>query len=366
MKLLPDWKPYGNVDPAELDRLANNLVLATVLVMALPLAGSLSRLPYTGWLPVFALHLLLYATALILFLVRSLIDARIKAGLLIVTYYLVPAIGIYSMGQLKGGIMYLPASIVIAVFFFGPRLVAMLAVVSAIGLFFISKGYISGHLTSAIPLEVANTNVPQWMNFSFSLFAFFVIFSVVMFGYRDILAARLSALERQRDEILKLKNYDQLTGLATLTRATEYLEEMLEEARATNSQGALILVRLDKIEEYVDELGFNTSGDIIKSASHRLASLMRQKDMITYFGGNRFLIVIPELQSKDRVELLAQLIHEAMEKPFRSLERDIIVGCTIGVTRFPADDLTPTQLIQKVGAARFKAEKSGIKTYFLD
>ncbi len=369
MTMLGEWQPYGNVAPEQLDRLANRLLVATALLMFVPLAGSLARLADTGWLFIYTFQSLLYGSTLLIFLVRNLLGTRFKAAYLVVAYYLIPALGIYSLGQLKGGIMYLPIAIVIAVFYFGPRVVALLAVIGISGLAFVAQGFIAGRLNSAISLEVANTSIPQWANFGFSFFAFFVMFAIVMFGYRTILAAKVGETEQQRDEILQLKNYDQLTGVATLPLALDFLETALAAAKEKSVQGALLLVRLENLEQIIDTRGFEAGEQAVQAAGSRLSTLLRPEDLLARVGGSRFLVVIPSLEGSKRVEFLAQMIHEQMAKALVHTLADgdeLHLQCKIGITLFPAGDLTAEQFVQRVNTARYHAEKKGLDTFLLE
>jgi len=363
---MADWKPYGGVDPAQLNGLADQLVAATALLMFVPLAGSLARYTDTGWLFLFNVQITLYTAILFLFLFRKKLDPRIKAGFLVFSYYLIPAFGVYSLGQLKGGIMYLPIAIVIAVFFFGPRFVFFLAVVSFVGLFFVATAYMSGAFTSAITLEIANASLPQWLNYGFSFIAFFVVFSIVMFGYRNILASKVTEIENQRDRIVNLINYDQLTGVGTQVLAAERLSNALEDAEQSGGRGALMLIRLENLEELIDEHGIEEGDRILKEASSRISSLLRPEDLLARAGGSRFLVVMPVMKNTERTEFLAQMIHESMSKPISAVSREVVIECKIGVTIFPSEHLTADQLLQKANTARFNAEKSGLDTVILE
>jgi diguanylate cyclase (GGDEF)-like protein len=366
MKILGEWTPYGGIDPEQLDRLANQLLAATAVLMAGPLAGSLARMDQTGWLFIFNIQILLYSLVLLAFLFRKHVDPRLKAGFLVFAYYMVPVAGIYSLGQLKGGIMYLPIAIVIAVFFFGPRFVFFIALISLTGFVFVANGYLSGELNSAISLEVANTNLPQWVNFGFSFVAFFTIFSIVMFGYRSILASKVSEISMQRDRILNLINYDQLTGVGTQLLATERLSNALEEAQSKGGRGALMLIRLENLDELIDNYGIEEGDRILKEASTRIDSLLRPEDLLARAGGSRFLIVLPVMKTTDRAEFLAQMIHENLSKPIPAVSREVRLHCKIGVTIFPSEHLNAEQLLQKANTARFNAEKSGVDTVILE
>lgn len=369
MKLIGNWQPYGDVEPAELDRLANRLLLATALLMFAPLAGSLARVSDTGWLFIYTFQSVLYGVAVLVFLLRNMIDTRVKAAFLVIAFYLIPALGIYTLGQLKGGIMYLPVAIVISVFFFGPRLVTILAIIGFSGLLYVANGYISGSLSSAISLDVANSSIPQWVNFGFSFFAFFVMFAIVMFGYRNILSLKVSETKQQRDEILQLKNYDQLTGVGTLALALEFLESALEDAKNKGERGALLLIRLENLEEIMDSYGFEAGEEVLKVASSRITSLLRPEDKIARVGGSRFLIIIPLLEGNNRVEFLTQMIHEAITKrlpPIGPNASEIAINCIIGITLFPYQEMTAEQHLQRVNTARYTAEKDGLDTYLLE
>jgi len=252
MKFLTDWKPFGNLDPLEMNALADRMIIMSVILLLIPLIVSVSRSTYTGWLPLYNYHMGAYSVALLATLMRSQLDGRVKVLIVIAGCLLVTASGHYASGLYKGGAYFLPIALVLIAFFYGPKQLAFFFVTCIAGYTFIAWGFLTERLTAELTLSEVNLNTRYWLNTGFSLTVFFAITSQVMFSYRKLLANKVDEITAQRDAIEQLTNYCQLTGAATRVNATKFLDSCLEKAEQQQSEGAILLIVIDNLTEIND------------------------------------------------------------------------------------------------------------------
>ena len=365
MQFLSDWKPYGNLDPLEMNALADRMMIMAAILLLFPLSMSVSRATYTGWLPLYNYHIGAYTAALLAALMRRHLDGRIKVFVIIAGCLLVTASGHYSSGLFKGGAYFLPIALVLIAFFYGPKQLTFLFVASITGYIFIAWGFLTDRLTTELTLSEANQNIRYWLNTGFSLTVFFVITSQVLFSYRKLLANKVDEITAQRNAIEQLTNYCQLTGAATRINATKFLDQCLEKAAQQQSEGAILLIVIDNLSEINDQQGYDVGETMLKSTVERLKQLLRPDDFLARVAGSRFLVIIPEVTGQARTDFLADQIKVAMAKPVQNAPVPFSIQCTIGIVTFPYQTLNANQLIFKATEAASIASEKKLDAYHL-
>lgn len=317
----------------------------------------------TGWLPVYSFHVGLYSVVLITTLLRYRLEPRVKAGIMVSTSFVVAAVGHYSFGLMAGGVFYLPIALVVLVFFFELRIVILFGLLCIIGIAAVAMGFIAGTLQTAADPTTMHGTVSQWVNYGFNLTLFLIMTSLLIRGYRSILRGMIDKVAGQRDEILQLTNFDQLTGVATLSLVTDLIEQANSQALADGTKCALLLVSIDKLEEINDELGYDTGDLVLRSVSERLNLLLRPEDKLARIGGSNYLVLIDKLKDESRAKFLAEMISESLCKPIRSGVQDILLESRIGIALFPDGDKDPQQLILKANDARSQARSANLSQF---
>lgn len=99
---------------------------------------------------------------------------------------------------------------------------------------------------------------------------------------------------------------------------------------------------------------------ILKEFSDLVGSLIRGMDYFARFGGEEFLIMLPEI-SKDNAFLVAERIRKALEKHeiLISEGQTIKLTASFGVAEYPADALNYEGLIKKADTRLYQAKAEG-------
>jgi diguanylate cyclase (GGDEF)-like protein len=175
---------------------------------------------------------------------------------------------------------------------------------------------------------------------------------------RDSAARSAPILANQRELALADERAvnDPLTGLPNRRAAEETIRRMAAHAGRSLSPLGLVLLNLDRFRMVNDAYGHDRGDKVLIAVGQLLAETIRASDFAARFGGEEFLILLPDTDRQGSVELA--------EKIRRQLERSDLaqvgaVTASLGVTCLPEDAVEPEELIRKAGRAVYTAKAHG-------
>ena len=125
-------------------------------------------------------------------------------------------------------------------------------------------------------------------------------------------AERTAALERANEELAALAHQDGLTGLRNRRAADERLAHELARHRRMGRPLGVLLVDIDHFKSVNDRHGHAVGDAVLRAVAQRLSASLRETDLAARFGGEEFLVVLPET---DRAGLarVAEKLRAAVE-----------------------------------------------------
>lgn len=162
-------------------------------------------------------------------------------------------------------------------------------------------------------------------------------------------AANLPVGEYARRAVLGLTTarheacVDPLTGLGGRPLLDERIEHGMARARRHNTRMALMLVRLDGLDNGEDE---TVTGKVLVMAAERLTKLVRAEDTVAKLSGSDFALVLEEVFETDDIARVAAGVTAEMATPFAIDGNDIHLGASIGPAFFPDDGATTDDLFK--------------------
>jgi diguanylate cyclase (GGDEF)-like protein len=165
---------------------------------------------------------------------------------------------------------------------------------------------------------------------------------------------------RLRESLRRQSTRDQLTGLHNRRYMQEILDrELLRAMRASWSIG-VVLLDLDKFKSVNDTYGHDAGDDVLIGISRLLQSRLRAEDIVCRYGGEEFVLVLPQMTLQATMERAEEIRAAVKQVVFHHRDRDIgRVTTSIGVAAFPEHGGTIASLLRSADAALYRAKGKG-------
>jgi len=127
-------------------------------------------------------------------------------------------------------------------------------------------------------------------------------------------------------------SHDDLTGLANRNIFIDLLNHAISSTKQFPGRlFAILFLDLDRFKVVNDSLGHHAGDTLLKTVAHELLSMVRNKDTVARFGGDEFVILIEDLDSKQEAYDIADRVVKLLSDPFTIEEHPVYIGTSIGV-----------------------------------
>lgn len=197
-----------------------------------------------------------------------------------------------------------------------------------------------------------------------------ILLTALAFGAR-IYMSRLrqyrKTMEETNESLIKLNA--QLEGLATVDPLTglynrRFMDESLERevVRATRKQAplAIIMIDIDHFKNFNDTFGHAAGDVVLRAAGELMKQHIRASDVVCRYGGEEFLVVMPEAGVEIARER-AEALRRAMQELKISHEGKALgeVTISLGIAMFPQHGSSVAELVAAADAALYDAKSRG-------
>lgn len=178
----------------------------------------------------------------------------------------------------------------------------------------------------------------------------------------NILADAMSKVEVEKN-INNLAFYDRLTGLPNRTLFNSRLEQAIQFARCCEKLVGVMFIDLDGFKAVNDTLGHDWGDYLLKQVADRLSTCVMEQDTVARFGGDEYLIMIPQVSQVEEIEEVAKKVMDVFEKPILVNKQEFFITASGGISIFPADGEEVNVLIKNADLAMYSAKCRGKSQY---
>ncbi len=151
---------------------------------------------------------------------------------------------------------------------------------------------------------------------------------------------------------------DGLTRLPTRAHFETQLAAAVVQCDANSSKLALLFIDLDGFKPVNDSFGHSSGDRVLQSVGKRLRACADHSDVIARVGGDEFLMLLVNAGTQDDVSQRARKIVNSLAQPFEVEDREVGIGCSIGIAFYP-DDGQHAKLIARADSAMYAAKRAG-------
>jgi diguanylate cyclase (GGDEF)-like protein/PAS domain S-box-containing protein len=179
-----------------------------------------------------------------------------------------------------------------------------------------------------------------------------------------------------QEELTRQASYDTLTGLPNRSLFVDRLAQAIALAQRPNYTVAVCFLDLDRFKFINDSLGHGAGDELLLTIAKRLKSCVRKSDTVARFGGDEFVLILPDpanlaaaskvmqgidspISSRPPVVVVLQRILDTLTEPIILADRELSITCSIGVSFFPQDGEDAEALLKSADAAMYRAKEKG-------
>lgn len=167
---------------------------------------------------------------------------------------------------------------------------------------------------------------------------------------------------RAAEQAMRLALYDALTGLPNRKLLSERLVQVIPKARREHARLALLFIDLDKFKPVNDEYGHAIGDLLLKEVARRLQHCMRESDTVGRIGGDEFVALLENVESRQAAGIVADKVLAAMMAPFEVAGHRLEIAASIGVAIYPENGEDQNALLKSADMAMYEAKNSGRST----
>ena len=166
-------------------------------------------------------------------------------------------------------------------------------------------------------------------------------------------------LDAAKAQAEHLATHDFLTGLPNRLLLMDRFRQALALARRKEQMAAVVTMDVDNFKAINDSYGHAAGDQLLIEIAARLTRTLRESDTVTRLGGDEFLLLAPEIETHLQVEIMAERILDAMERPFALAPAEVTCTCSLGIALYDQDGLTAEALMDNSDRALYTAKQQG-------
>lgn len=160
-------------------------------------------------------------------------------------------------------------------------------------------------------------------------------------------------IKERTEQLLELSNIDPLTNLFNRTAFSKSLKLLIDSGKMYEKKLAVLFIDLDGFKNINDSHGHAVGDKVLVEIAKRLRFFSKEQKYLCRWGGDEFLITLPENHAVEAHQFARQLI-ALLSKPIIIEHHEVvIIGATIGIAMYPDHGTSGADLIALADTAMY-------------
>lgn len=170
---------------------------------------------------------------------------------------------------------------------------------------------------------------------------------------------RTLELKLANERLSELAMTDSLTGLLNKRAFSKKLLEEVDRSSRYHHALTVAMIDVDHFKHFNDTEGHVLGDEALKKISQILSGNLRKSDSVGRFGGEEFIVMMPETKMQSGLEICERLRASIEQERFQGREKASYLTISIGLSVFPEAGETAESLITAADSALYEAKQSG-------
>lgn len=167
--------------------------------------------------------------------------------------------------------------------------------------------------------------------------------------------------KNKMQSLMDKAQHDELTGLLNKSATRQFVENSL----TGSSSCAMFVIDVDHFKCINDNLGHLFGDTVLFEVGNCIKKLFRSSDIVGRIGGDEFLVLLKDAGEPSLIQDKAKVLNRALNRTLCSANGEYHISGSIGVSIYPKDGTTFSELFGKADAALYRAKRGGRNNYVI-
>ncbi len=220
------------------------------------------------------------------------------------------------------------------------------AVIASISTVAIYMGYV---IFSYYAMKISDL----WIELIYPLLA-------VILAFITSLIIKYLIKSRDFEQQYKLATTDGLTDLYNHRYFQDQMKMNVEHSKRYETNFSLIIIDIDFFKKFNDTFGHQSGDAVLRQVAQILKRNVRATDIVCRYGGEEMSIILPNAGKEEAITTAEKICSLVAQKPFKlNNDKETNVTISLGVSTYPFDGETPSDLIEAADKRLYYAKNNG-------
>jgi len=160
-----------------------------------------------------------------------------------------------------------------------------------------------------------------------------------------------------------LAYHDSLTKLPNRAQFERQIEDILDLAKSSNEQIAVLFIDLDRFKVINDTLGHHVGDSMLVELAARVKHILHEDDILARIGGDEFVVILNHIKDNTYASDVAEKILSVIREPIKVQDYNLYTTASLGIAIYPEDGEERSEIIKHADSAMYYAKDKGKDNY---